>query len=640
MCGIAGFWDQKGAIDPLAHETTTNAMIDTLRHRGPDGEGIWRDGEAGVCLGQRRLAIIDLSETGAQPMISASGRFAITYNGEIYNHNALRRDLASKGVSFKGHSDTEVLLEAIEACGLAEALDRAVGMFAIALWDRQSQKLSLARDRLGIKPLYWSFTDGLLLFASELKALHASGHFHAEIDRKSIGTFLRFGYIPAPQTIFDGVKKLEPGKSIEFRLGEVPQETQNWSLEKTVTEAMANPFLGSEEEALETLEDLLSMAVKDRMVSDVPLGAFLSGGIDSSLVTALMQKSSAKPVRTFSIGFQEAAYDETASARAVADHLGTDHTEFRVDAKEAQGVIPDLADMFDEPFADSSQIPTHLVSRLARQEVTVALSGDGGDEVFGGYNRHVEAARLARFEGPLGKLAGSALQAVPLGVWDRIFSLVPENRRPRLAGEKMHKLGRVLGQQPGEAYLRLCSQWQSPNDLLIDGVEDQHTLSRQAEIGVGLPGTERMQLLDGLSYLPGDILTKVDRASMAASLEARVPLIDHRVISFAFSMPSASRVRDGKGKWALRQLLGRHVPTSLFERPKMGFGVPIDNWLRGPLREWANDLLSPDALKQSGFLRSEPVGKLWEQHLSSGNNRQHELWAVLMFEAWRRRWMA
>ena len=639
MCGIAGIWTPDGGIDAARHGAVAEAMAATLSHRGPDGAGVWHDADAGIALAQRRLAIIDLSDAGAQPMVSASGRLVVTYNGEIYNHAELRAGLEARGVKFRGHSDTEALLEAIDAYGLEEALARAVGMFALALWDKKTRQLTLARDRLGIKPLYWAQIGGTVLFASELKAFFASGHFAPDVDRAALGSFLRFGYVPAPKTIFTGAAKLTPGTLMEFRTGKPPAERVFWSLEDTVREAIANPFSGSEAEALDRLEALLGEAVAARMIADVPLGAFLSGGIDSSLVTALMQKACARPVRSFSIGFDEADYDEAADARAVAAHLGTDHTEFRVTAAEAQGVIPDLAQMFDEPFADSSQIPTHLVSRLARGHVTVALSGDGGDEVFAGYNRHVEAARLARFQGWAGRLVGRGLGALPLAAWEAVFRLVPQSRRPRLAGEKMHKLGGVLGRDGAEIYRRLCAQWPDPDAVLSEGREDRAVLDRLDRAGAGLGQVERMQLLDGLSYLPGDILTKVDRASMAASLEARVPLIDHRVIAFAFSLPRDMRLRHGKGKWALRQLLARHVPEHLFERPKMGFGVPIDRWLRGPLRDWAENLLSPQALRAGGFIRPEPVTKAWEQHLSGRRNRQHELWTVLMFEAWRRKWL-
>ena len=639
MCGIAGLLDRENMIDPARLEPMAAAMSASLTHRGPDGSGLWCDHKAGIALAQRRLAIVDLSEAGAQPMVSASGRLVFTYNGEIYNHRELRAGLEARGINFRGHSDTEVMLEAIDAYGLEDAMARCVGMFALALWDKESRTLTLARDRLGIKPLYWAEIDGTVVFGSELKALHASDLFTGDIDRGVLGSYLRFGFVPAPQTIFANAAKLAPGTMAIFQPGLAPELKRFWSLEHCVRTAMANPFEGSETEALDQLDAHLTEAVSSRMVADVPLGAFLSGGIDSSLVTATMCKSSSQPVRTFSIGFEEGGYDESASARAVAGHLQTDHTEFHVTADEARQVIPDLANMYDEPFADSSQIPTHLVSRLARDHVTVALSGDGGDEMFAGYNRHVEIEPMGRFQGPLWQGLGRGLQTVSVNSWDRIFSLVPQSRRPRLAGEKMHKLGRILGHGDAETYRRLRSQWLEPDLLLAEGTENTAATEVLQNAGAGLPNVERMQLLDGLTYLPDDILTKVDRASMATGLEARVPLIDHRLVAFAFSLPRQMRLRDGKGKWALRALLGRHLPQNLYERPKMGFGVPIDSWLRGPLRAWAEDLLSPKSLREGGFIRPEPVQVAWQEHLSGQRNRQHELWVILMFEAWRRQWL-
>ena len=615
-------------------------MAGTLAHRGPDGDGVWVDGEAGLALGHRRLAIIDLSPQGAQPMVSGCGGFVLSYNGEIYNAPELRRELEQAGCRFRGHSDTEVIVEGCAQWGVEETLKRLIGMFAFAVWDREARVLSLARDRLGIKPLYWGRLNGRLVFASELKAITALPGPNPELDRQALAAFLRLSYVPAPMSIYAGIEKLAPGTLLQVsQTGEL--ETRAfWSLEDIVAAGQRDQVEIGESEAATALDDLLGDAVRRRMVSDVPLGAFLSGGIDSSTVVALMQAASSNPVRSFSIGFHEEAYNEATHAKAVAQHLGTEHTELYVSADQARAVIPELPKIYDEPFADSSQIPTLLVSRMTRDHVTVALSGDGGDELFAGYNRYLQGAQIAKAIGLLPqamrKIAARALMAFPPAAWDQLFGLVPENRRPRLAGDKVHKLAGVLGEDDVGFYRELISQWDGAWSLVRGAARGNEILDdRDLRRRFG-DNVEWMQYLDTLTYLPDDILTKVDRASMAVSLEARVPMLDHRVVEFAWRLPKRFKIREGKGKWLLRQVLSRYVPMSLVERPKMGFGVPIDTWLRGPLKGWADDLLEPGAMERAGWLDPGPVQQKWREHLSGRRNWQYFLWNVLMFEAWRR----
>lgn len=640
MCGICGFLGPGGSNDGGAAERLVRRMADAIAHRGPDGEGAWSDPEAGIALGHRRLAIVDLSPLGRQPMVSADGRWRISFNGEIYNYQDLRRELEADGVAFRSSSDTEVLLEACARHGVAATLKRTIGIFAFALWDGAERTLYLARDQLGVKPLYWSEAGDTLLFASQPKALRPHPAFRADLDLDALTAYLRFGYVPAPLTIFAGVRKLEPGTLLTVRRGRPPELTAYWSLDETIYAARREPLL-DDEEAAEALEALLTDAVGRQMVADVPLGAFLSGGIDSSTVVALMQAQSARPVRTFTVGFREGGHDESAAARAVARHLGTDHTELTLNAAEALATIPDLAGWYDEPFADSSQIPTLLVSRLARGHVTVALSGDGGDELFAGYNRHVMGAalwpRLDRVPAGLRRTAAAALKAVPPGGWDRAFALVPEGRRPRQPGDKLHKLATVLAAEGSDdAYRRLVSVWDAPEGLLRGGRD-----TRAAGAGAmpaGLTVVESMQRRDMLGYLPDDILTKVDRASMAVSLEARVPLLDPRVVAFAWRLPPGQKIRDGRGKWLLRRVLHRHVPAALVERPKSGFAIPLDEWLRGPLRGWSEALLDRLDAAGGGALNAGPVRARWAEHLSGRRNWGQSLWCVLAFAAWHERW--
>ena len=613
-------------------------MITTLTHRGPDDEGQWSDAQAGIAIGQRRLAIIDLTPAGRQPMVSSCGRYVIVYNGEIYNYRELAEELRAQGRRIQGGSDTSVLLEACAAWGIESALQRLIGMFAFALYDRRERSLTLARDRLGIKPMYWARAGETFVFGSELKALEASEQLKTDIDPVSLAAFLRFAYVPSPASIYKGVYKLSPGHVLTIPADGEPSLDRYWDLRRIACEGQRSP----KTESLEILESLLKDAVKRRLVADVPLGAFLSGGVDSSTVVALMQAQSTRPVRTFSIGFHESAYDESGYAKAVAEHLGTDHTELLVTPSEALGCVEELPRWFDEPFADSSQIPTLLLSRLTRRHVTVALSGDGGDEVFAGYNRYRWLPRLWGHAAVWPRWArvggGGLLRILSPGAWDALGMMLPPRRRPRQLGEKIWKAAAVLsGNSLDDAYRSVVSQWADAEEM-VPGMQGNNGRGGDDSLSQDLPDpVARMQMLDMATYLPDDILTKVDRASMAASLEARVPLLDHRVVEFAWTLPRAMLLEDGQSKAPLRHILDRYVPRHLIDRPKTGFSVPIDRWLRGPLRHWAEDLLSEKALAEHGLIDPSPVRRAWAAHLSGRRNHQHALWCVLMFQAWNRR---
>ena len=644
MCGIAGILSLTGGAEESTLRRAAEQQAQTLRHRGPDAGGVWVDAAAGVALAHRRLSIVDLSEAGSQPMASSCGRFVVTYNGELYNTEDLRAELAAAGRAFRGHSDTEVMVEAFSAWGVRKTLDRLNGMFAFAVWDRAERRLTLARDRLGIKPLYWVRTPRLVLFGSELKALRCHPECPAEIDRDAVAAFLRHNYVPAPRTILAGVRKLQPGRllNVDAGGGEVSEESY-WDLEAVARAGRQSPFQGSDDEAIDVLETLLADAVKRQEVADVPLGVFLSGGIDSSTVCALMQASAARPVRSFSIGFAETRFDESHHAAAVAAHLGTDHTALTVTPHEARDAIPEMAQWYDEPFADSSQIPTFLLSKLTREHVTVALSGDGGDELFGGYTRYFTARIFDRYVTALPasarRLGGAMIRGIPPGLWDAVFRMVPAHRRPAHAGDRLHKLAAVLPEGTEGFYRRLISHWRNPDAVVIDGFEPKGLpwdAGFRQRIGDPL---DWMQALDGLTYLPDDILTKVDRASMAHALEVRVPLLDHRVAEFAWTLPRSMTIRGNEGKWLLRRVLDRHVPRELVERPKMGFGIPVGEWLRGPLRDWADDLLSETALARHGLLNPGPVRAAWTEHRAGQRNWQYHLWDVLMLQAWCDQWM-
>ncbi len=648
MCGIAGFLDTTLRNSSEHLRATTRRMGDTLQHRGPDDAGIWVDVSAGIALAHRRLSILDLSPAGHQPMLSWDGRYVIVFNGEIYNFQQLRRELEKSNnapLRFRGHSDTEVLLGCFESWGVQHTLSRVNGMFAFGLWDRQERILYLGRDRLGEKPLYYGWMGGVFLFGSELKALRAHPSFETHIDRDALALCLRHNCVPAPHSIYQGVQKLLPGTFLAVTSAVLvnPAPVPFWSLRKVVESGIADPFRGSPEEALEQLEILLRDAVRIRMLSDVPLGSFLSGGVDSSLVTSLMQEESVRPVKTFSIGFSEAAYDEAGNAARVARHLGTEHSELRVAPRDAMAVIPFLPAIYDEPFADSSQIPTFLLSRMARRHVTVGLSGDGGDEVFCGYTRHVWSTRLWKFIGATPKPFRRACAAALLGMspegWDSLFQFLspflPSAMNHRLPGQKLHKLARLLALgNPESVYQALVSHWNDPVGVVI-GAEESPTAVSRSRAWAKLPQfTQQMMFLDTLTCLPDDMLTKVDRASMAVGLEARIPLLDHRVVEFAWRLPMSMKLRGHQGKWILRELLARRVPRHLVERPKSGFSIPLDRWLRGELRDWAESLLSERRLREDGFFQTQPIREKWAEHLSGKRAWQHHLWGVLMFQAW------
>jgi asparagine synthase (glutamine-hydrolysing) len=644
MCGIAGMVDWRAATPADTLRSIGEAMIETVRHRGPDAGDVWVEPEGGVALGQRRLAIIDLSPGGAQPMHSADRRYVITFNGEIYNYRDIRRELQAAGRSMRSDSDTEVLLEACALWGVEAAIERAIGMFAFALWDRKTRSLVLARDRLGIKPLYYAVSPARVLFASQLKAFRAAPGWKPTIDEDAVVGYLRHAYVAQPRTIYREAEKLAPGHILTLREGATAAPKCFWDLRAIAAASQRrNDPAPDADEAIERLDALLRDSVRLRMIADVPLGAFLSGGIDSSTVVALMQAQSTRPVKTFSIGFHESGYDEAQCAKRVAAHLGTDHTEFYVEPRHALDVIPRLPDWFDEPFADSSQIPTYLVSELTRKHVTVALSGDGGDELFAGYNRYVWAKRLAHAVNlvprPLRGASATALRALAPETWNRLFAFVPAAWRPALPGDKLHKITTLLDNpEPDAIYRRLVSQWERPEEVAAAGHEPYGPLW-DTTIARDFPDlVPRMQFLDMVSYLPDDILTKVDRATMAVGLEGRVPLLDHRVVAYSWNLPGALKLRGGRSKWLLRRVLDRYVPRSLIDRPKMGFGVPIDAWLRGPLREWAESLLTPARLAGYGFVRVEPVRRAWREHLEGSRNWQYPLWTVLMLQAWRERW--
>ena len=654
MCGIAGFLSPDGRRDG---DALAERMSFALRHRGPDdGGGVWTDAASGIAIAQRRLAIIDVSPGGAQPMASHDGRWQLVFNGECYNFQDVRTELEGEGVGdWRGHSDTDVVLEAIALWGLERALAKLIGMFAFALWDRQDRVLHLARDRMGEKPLYYGLVGRDLAFGSELKALHQHPSWRPEIDREALGLMLRFNNVPAPHSIYKGIFKLPAGSRVAITREHVaarslPAPVKYWDLGRVIAASRSDPLRLSDVEAVDKLETLLRDAVRRQMVSDVPLGAFLSGGVDSSLIVSLMQAQSPRPVKTFTIGFHEAGMNEAPQAKAVAKHLGTDHEELYVTPEETREVIHLLPRIYDEPFADASQIPTYLVSRMARRQVTVSLSGDGGDELFGGYTRYAWGGTIWRTirHLPLGarRLMSRAMGAMPVDATTSAFSklrpVLPRSLQAMQMGDKLMKLSTVLQVSSAEElYTHLMSQWRWPSRVVV-GASDAVPPYVTGGIDIGSIDefVDWMMAADAGMYLPDDILVKVDRAAMAVSLETRVPFLDHRVVEFAWRLPQDMKVRGADTKWALRQLLYRHVPRSLIERPKMGFGAPIDQWLRGPLRDWAEALLDESRLKREGFFHPGPVRRYWEDHLIGRHNWQYPLWNVLMFQTWHEHWAA
>ena len=643
MCGIAGFL-YTSSVSPGDGErriAIARAMAAALQHRGPDDQGVWDDG-TGATLAHRRLSIIDTSPMGHQPMLSQNGRYVISYNGEVYNFASLRAELGALGCKFRGHSDTEVMLAAIQVWGVERAVQRFTGMFSIALWDRSNRELKLIRDRLGIKPLFFGWVKGAFVFGSELKAFKVYPGFAGVVDRQALCLYLRHGYIPAPRTIFTDVYKLRPGHMLSVPSGAdgmngLTDDTY-WSLREVAVRGM-HDRIQDEVQALETIETVLRDAVSLRMISDVPLGAFLSGGVDSSAVVALMQAQSRKPVRTFSIGFRERGFDEAAQARAVAQHLGTEHTELYATPKAAMEIIPMLPQMYDEPFADSSQIPTFLVSRLARGSVTVSLSGDGGDELFAGYDRYFRAVdiwrRISRWPPALRSALGNAIAGTPAKLLQAPAVLLQSISGSEMSADRLIKSGTLLkSKNIQQLYRGLLGHWNDPETLVLDGRTPEYFLSHESNWTISSEPMENMCFADLNTYLPDDILTKIDRASMAVSLESRVPLLDHRVVEMSWRLPMDMKVREGTSKWILRTLLYKYVPRELVERPKMGFGVPIGEWLRGPLRDWADTLLEASRLKHENFFDVAGIRKKWDEHVSGKRNWHYLLWDVLMFQAW------
>ncbi len=648
MCGVAGI---VGRADNENFNAVVASMIGSLEHRGPDDSGVWADDDASIVLGHRRLAIVDLSPAGHQPMLSGCSRYVMSFNGEIYNHLQIRKELekSSGEIGWRGHSDTEVFLEAVSLWGVRRALSMSIGMFSFALWDRHERELTLARDRIGEKPLYFGVVRGRLAFGSELKALRSCPGWSGEIDRDALAQYMRFGCISAPRTIYRNVYKLPPASVLNIPCRKLDaldefvdpaRADRYWCANEIVTHGARNTIQADDREACELLEKSLDESVALQMEADVPLGAFLSGGVDSSLITAMMQARSSRRIKTFSIGFEDSEYNEAEHAKLVAEHLGTDHTEQYLSAADAIDVVPMLPTLYDEPFADASQIPTFLVSQVARREVTVSLSGDGGDELFGGYNRHIWIHRLFdRANGivrPGFRTAGWLLQQILAGGGEnRLRAVLPSRFRKMQLQDRLAKLASVLQARSIEdAYLRTRSQWANPEQLVVGASEPLLLVElKSAQIDVD-DAVQHTTYLDLVSYLPDDILVKLDRASMGVSLESRVPFLDHRLVELAWRLPTSMKIRDGRGKWLLRNVLEKYVPSEIIDRPKAGFSLPIHDWLRGPLQEWAESLLSEHNLADRGVLNPGPIRERWKEHQSGVRNWQHQLWCVLMFQEW------
>lgn len=625
MCGIVGFLESEVFTSLKKTQQCLQSMTDSIIYRGPDSEGFWHDLDDHIALGHRRLAILDLTDSGHQPMLSDDDRYVMAFNGEIYNHLEIRQEIESTipTIIWKGHSDTETLLKAIQVFGWEETLQKLVGMFAIALWDQQQKELTLARDRMGEKPLYWGWSGQTLLFGSELKALKVHPAFNAEIDRDALALLLRYNYIPAPYSIYCGIEKLLPGHFVKIKIGQTRKDVfpiSYWNLKETVEKGVSAPFISSDAEAIDLLEHTIKQSLAGQMAADVPLGAFLSGGVDSSAIVALMQAESKQPIKTFAIGFDEPGYNEAEYAKAVAEHLGTEHTEFYVTAKDALEVVPLLSTIFCEPFADSSQIPTYLVSKMAKQHVTVALSGDAGDELFGGYNTYQLLPKIWKIISPLPapvrRLASKLLSGLPLP-------------------EKLVKLVEVLPvKDRAEFYNLVASHWKNSEQLVIGAKKATTALTDKSQWPEVDSFEEWMMSIDAQQYMVDDILVKVDRAAMANSLEVRVPMLDHRLVELAWKLPLYMKVRDKSGKWVLREVLYRYVPKELIERPKKGFSIPLAQWLRGPLREWAEPLLAEKRLTEEGYFYPDKIRQAWEDHLQGKKDNSSKLWSVLMFQSW------
>ena len=645
MCGIAGFLDSRARTSPAELRDVARRMGLSLRHRGPDSGGVWVDERSGIALAHRRLAIIDVSEAGSQPMVSADGRLVISFNGEIYNHLSIRRALkeCAREPKWRGTSDTETMLAAFSAWGVAESMPRLRGMFAFALWDRERQCLYLARDRVGEKPLYYGWLGRMFVFGSELKALRCHPAWEGELDRGALTLYMRHDYVPAPHSIYAGIRKLLPGALLRLEGLTDPTIEAYWTLRDTIEDAAREPFRGSATEAVDGLQKVLSESVAEQMIADVPLGAFLSGGIDSSTIVALMQAQSRHRVRTFTIGFHESRFDEAPDAKAVARHLGTDHTELYVTPEEAIDAIGLMPQLYDEPFGDSSQLPTFLLARLTRREVTVALSGDGGDELFAGYKHYELGQTLLRYvEGipsPLRAAARTGIGALSPRIWDTILkpgnALVSSGKLHTATGDKLYKWGSFFSLDQPEFFRHLVSCCLNPSRLVVGGSEPPTAFTDPARQHRNGEFLDFMMALDLVSYLPDDILVKVDRAAMGVSLETRVPLLDARVIRYAWSLPRQLKVRSGKTKWVLRQVLDRYVPSALIDRPKMGFAIPIEEWLRGPLRAWAQSLFDEALIRKQGVLEIKPVADIWRNYLNGNNELTRQIWNILMFQAWR-----
>ena len=646
MCGIAGFINPNSNSN--SSENILSRMLSCLIHRGPDDHDMWFDKKVGLALGHRRLSILDLSPFGRQPMTSSCQRYVITLNGEIYNWFSLKEELEHSGKAprWKGSSDTEIFLAAISAWGVLDTLNRVRGMFAFALWDNCQKCLTLARDRIGEKPLYYGTVNGNFAFASELKALSALSQTPLDLEQDAVALMLRYGYVPEPYSIYKKINKLPPGTMISISPnGQVGEVQHYWSFTDFASEHQKNPIQLSDANVVDEFERLMVSSIKEQMVADVPLGAFLSGGLDSSSVVAVMQRNSQRPVKTFTVGYNESSYNEAEHAKEIAKYLGTEHTELRISAKQSLDVIPSLPDIYDEPFADVSQIPATLIAKLTSEHVSVCLSGDAGDELFGGYNRYlwtnVMWKWLGMFPASARKPIGQLLNQVPIDLTNRLHSLInpmlPKSYNINNPGDKLHKVSQIFAAQSrDQLYQFLVSQWRGP--LPLKNIVEPPTFLSQPEKWPVLGSySERMMAVDTVTYLPQDILVKVDRAAMSAGLETRIPFLDLRLLEFSWRLPINQKIRNGEGKWVIRQLLSRYIPKSLWDRPKQGFAVPIEHWLRGPLREWADDLLAPEKLANDEFLDPRPIRRIWEQH-QSGQNMQYALWNIIMYRAWRERW--